>query len=89
MAAEEDDVWGEGDVRVENVVLMEIATLHPDHLTSEELVVRLEEDRAGASSPAIEDSIEALRRSGLVRLTGEVIEPTYAALRAVEILQQV
>jgi hypothetical protein len=75
------------DGQIENVVLMEIVTLHPDHLTSEELVVRLENGPGGASGAAIESSIAALMRSGLARLTGEVVEPTYAALRAAEILQ--
>ncbi|HKB52010.1 MAG TPA: hypothetical protein VKC63_11375 [Solirubrobacterales bacterium] len=73
-------------MQVENVVLLQIATLHPDHLTPEELIVRLE-DPSDTGRAAILNAIGALKRSGLVRLTGEVVEPTYAAVRAVEILQ--
>lgn len=77
----------ERDLWVENVVLLEIITLHPDHLTREELVVRMEDAPSNTGRVAIMDSLQALRRSGLVRQNGDVVEPTYAALRAAAIFQ--
>lgn len=67
----------ESDRHVERMVLLEIVALRPDRLSPEELAVRLEDrpDRL-----AILDAIDALKRSGLVRLTGEIIEPTHAAV---------
>jgi hypothetical protein len=41
----------EQDLRVESVVLDQVVTLHPDHLTSEELVVRV------AQSPGDTDRV--------------------------------
>lgn len=70
------------DLRVEQGLLSEIVSLHPDHLTFEELVLKTEDGPNDTDRIAILDSFQALRRSGLVRLNGEVIEPTYAALRA-------
>lgn len=75
---EEWDLW------VENAVFEEIIRLHPAHLTPDELAVRMED--ANTNGVAVTDAIRALRHSGLVRLTGEVIEPTYAALRAFALL---
>lgn len=71
--------------QIENLVLTEIVISHPDHLTSEELVVRLEDGPSKTSGVQILDSLQALKRFGLVRFTGDVVEPTYAALRAAEI----
>jgi asparagine synthetase A len=76
----------ERDLWVENAVLLQIVSLHPDHLTSKELVVRMEEDESDTGRVEIVNAIGALKRSGLVRFTGEVVEPTYAAIRAVAIL---
>ncbi len=77
----EQDLW------FEHALLSEIIILHPDHLTSEELVVRMEESASETDRVAILDTLQALRRSGLVRLNGEVVEPTYAALRAAAIFR--
>lgn len=77
----EQDLW------VEHSLLLEIVALHPDHLTSEELVLRMKESPSGTDQTAILDALQALGRSGLVRLNGEVVEPTYAALRAAAIFQ--
>lgn len=74
----------ERDLWVENAVLLQIVTLHPDHLTRDELVVRMGDD---PGRPAILNSLEGLKRSGLIRFNGQVVEPTYAALRAIEILR--
>jgi hypothetical protein len=76
---EDRDLW------VEQAVLSEIVFLHPDHLTTDELVLKMEEGPSGTGCIAILDSLQALKRSGLVRLNGEVVEPTYAALRAAAI----
>jgi hypothetical protein len=76
---EERDLW------VELSLLAEIIVLHPDHLTSEELAVRMDSPRTDRI--AILDALQALRRSGLVRLNGEVVEPTFATLRAATIFQ--
>jgi Fe2+ or Zn2+ uptake regulation protein len=70
---------------LENALLSEIVALHPDRLTADELAVRMEEARSNTDRVAIEDALQALKRSGLVRLGEEVVEPTYAALRAAEI----
>jgi hypothetical protein len=78
---EERDLW------VEHSLLSEIITLHPNRLTSEELVVRMEDGPSQTDRVAILDTLQALRRSGLVRLNGEVVEPTYAALRAAAIFE--
>lgn len=78
-SSQEQDLW------LENAVLLEIITLHPAHLTSEELVVRMEEAPSGTGRVAIVDTLQGLRRSGLIRFSGEVVEPTYAALRAADL----
>jgi hypothetical protein len=77
----------QNDLRVESVVLLEIVSQHPSHLTSEELVVRLEDGPDGTSRVAILDSLNALKRYGLIRFNGEIVEPTFAAIRAAAILQ--
>jgi len=79
-AAQSRDLW------VENALLSEMVTLHPERLTSDELVLRLEEESSGTGRTAIEDALQALRRSGLVRATAGVLEPTHAALRAAAVL---
>lgn len=75
------------DLQIEKVVFMQVVDLHPDHLTSDELVVRLEDRQTHTSRTAIEEAISVLKRSGLARVNGDVVEPTYAAIRAVAILR--
>lgn len=77
----------ERDLQLENALLTEIISLHPDRLTQEELVVRMEDCPTGTDSVAILDSLQELKRSGLVRLNDEVVEPTFAALRAAVIFE--
>lgn len=77
----------ERDLRVERVVLSEIVYLHPTHLSCEELVMRMEDGASATGRVAIVDALQELRRSGLVRISGDVVEPTFAALRAVAIFQ--
>ncbi len=78
---EDRDLW------LEQALLSEIIFLHPDHLTFEELVLKMEDGPSNTGRIAILDSFQALKRSGLVRLNGEVVEPTYATLRAAAIFE--
>jgi hypothetical protein len=66
--------------RLEAALLEQIVTLHPDRLTTEELVLMMENERSGRI--AIVDALASLRRSGLARRQGDLVEPTYAALCA-------
>lgn len=66
----------------DGALLAEIVCLHPAHLTLAELELRMTADRNDAEGAAVRDSVQALKRSGLVRQNGEIVEPTYAALCA-------
>jgi hypothetical protein len=55
-------------------LLEQILTLHPDRLTTEELVLMMERSKR----IAILDALAGLRRSGLARQQGDLVEPTYA-----------
>lgn len=79
----------ERDLRLENALLMEIVSQHPDRLTREELVTRMEGWPTGADRIAILDSLQELKRSGLIRINGGVVEPTFATLRAAVIFDLV
>lgn len=74
----------EQDRQVEHMVLLEIVALHPECLTPDELAARLEgqPDRL-----AILDAIDALKRCGLVRLNGGIVEPTHPAMCMAMILE--
>lgn len=78
---QEQNLW------VEHALLSEIVILHPDHLTAEELIVRMEDGTSATDRIAILDTLQALKRSGLVRFNGEVVEPTHAALCAATIFR--
>jgi hypothetical protein len=67
---------------VQSAVLSEIVTLHPDHLTPEELVLRMEDGLSDTRRVEVIDALQALKGAGLARFNGEVVEPTHAALRA-------
>jgi hypothetical protein len=69
----------------EQALLSAIIGLHPDRLTPVELVLWMKGKSSDADRVAILNALFGLKRSGLVRQTGDVIEPTYAALRADEI----
>jgi hypothetical protein len=75
------------DLRLENALLTEIVSQHPNHLTQEELVTRMEDCPTGTDRIAILDSLQELKRSGLIRLNGGVVEPTFAALRAAVVFE--
>jgi hypothetical protein len=80
------DPPAERRLRLENSLLTEIVGLH-SHLTQEELIMRKENCPVGTDRIAILDSLHELKRSGLIRFSGEVVEPTFAALRAAEIFE--
>lgn len=68
---------------LEASVLEQLATLHPDRLTTDELALSMG-SRCGRS--AFDDALAGLRCSGLVRQNGDIVELTYAALCAHELL---
>jgi hypothetical protein len=70
--------------QVELAVLLEVVELHPNHLTSAELVVKLSGERD--EQEELKAAIRRLKDSGLLRGTGDVVAPTDAALRAAAIL---
>ena len=73
------------ELRTEGVVLVEINNLYPELLTIDELILRLEDPQGEISSTRIKDAINALERSGVVRRNGQVVEPTHAARRVLEV----
>jgi hypothetical protein len=77
----------ERDLRIEQSVLSEIIDLHPDHLSQDELILRMEDCPKGTDRIAILDTLRELKRSGLIRLNGEVVEATFPALRTAEIFE--
>jgi hypothetical protein len=72
----------ERDRQVQRMVLLEIVAWN--RLTPDELAVRLENE---PDRLAILDAVDALKRYGLVRFNGEIIEPTHAAVGAAKIFQ--
>ncbi len=74
------------DEQLEHAVLTEIIQLHPANPTLDELHLALN-SRVELERYAIEDSLLALRRFGLVRENEKVLEPTLAALHASELFQ--
>lgn len=61
----------------------ELAELHPDRLTTDELVLSL----GGRWDQIVfADALAGLRRSGLARLNGDLVELTHAAVNAHELL---
>lgn len=76
------------DEQLEHAVLMEIIDLHPARPTLDELHLALSYSRGEIRRFAIEDSLWSLRRFGLIREHGDVLEPTLTALRAAEVIQR-
>jgi hypothetical protein len=74
-------------LRLENALLDEILIQHPDRLTQDELILRMEGGPNGTDRNAVLDALQELKRSGLIRLNGEVVEPTLPILRAAEIFE--
>lgn len=69
---------------VEQTLLSEIIST-TDRLTPEELILWTRGRTDDADRIEVLDALSVLKRSGLIRQNGEVIEPTYAAVRADEI----
>lgn len=69
---------------IERVVLRAVLELNPSHLTSAELALKLAGDRD--EDEEIREAIRDLRSSGVFRPNGDVVVPTYAALRTAELL---
>lgn len=59
--------------------------LHPTHLTERELLLNLYVDDGGQRGEMFERAIRDLVADGLLRIDGESIVPTLAALRSEEI----
>lgn len=76
------------DLQLEGALLHLIVDLHPDHLTGEELVLKMALDprKDDGQAEKVEFALDGLLRSGLVRDGGGTIAPTHAALRCVELL---
>ncbi len=77
----------EKDRQVEQDLLSEIISLDPRHLTLEEWAVKMKGGSSSTDRIAILDPLEDLQSFGLVRLNGDVVEPTYAALCFAEIFK--
>ena len=76
------------DVRdrvAEAATLDRVLWLHPTHLTEGELLLNLFAGEAGALRESFERAIRELVAGGLLRIDGESILPTLAALRSREI----
>ncbi|MBS1861212.1 MAG: hypothetical protein JSS68_05805 [Actinobacteria bacterium] len=73
------------DHRTERAVLSRVVDLHPTHLTLEELLLDQGAEDQGSLREGLERAIRDLTAAGLLRLDGESILPTRAALRAEEI----
>jgi hypothetical protein len=87
MSDDAANLAGKEDHRRQVSILAEVLEQFPTTLTVEELVRTQATQRLG-DQPAEpwEQAITELRRDGLLRLNGEVIEPTLAAIRANELL---
>jgi len=75
----------ERDQRLEIAILTEVVGLHPERLTRDELTLRMADGPGEADRVVVGDCLQELRRDGLIRLNGEVVEPTRAAMRAAEV----
>jgi hypothetical protein len=71
------------DRRYEAAILARILWLHPTHLTERELLLSLSAE--GPEVDAYERAVRDLVSVGLLRLEGESILPTLAAIEAGEI----
>ncbi|HEX5930044.1 MAG TPA: hypothetical protein VFY48_11710 [Solirubrobacterales bacterium] len=81
---------GEEDLRRQQGILGEVLEQFPVTLTVEELVRTQAVQRLGdQKAEPWEQAIIELRRDGLLRLNGDVVEPTLAAIRANELLDLV
>lgn len=73
------------DQAAEAATLDQVLCLHPTHLTEAELLLNLFAGDAGPRRESFERAIRELVAGGLLRIDGESIMPTLAALRSREI----
>ncbi len=76
------------DEQLEHAILMEIIALHPAHPTRDELHLAMSTALEDSRGHTIDDSLWSLKRFGLVRENGNVLEPTLAAIHAAEVIQR-
>jgi len=74
------------DRSLEEAILREVIFLHPTRLTVEELKLRMAAALDGPEAISTRDSVQNLKRDGLIRQIDSVLEPTHTALRAHELL---
>ncbi len=87
MSEVETRLPGEEDRRRQQGILSEVLEQFPATLTVVELVRTQVTQRLGDQDPEPwEQAIAELRRYGLLRLNGEIVGPTLAAIRANELL---
>ena len=87
MSEDGANLSGREDHRRQMGILCEVLEQFPTTLTVEELVRTQATQRLGdQQAEPWEQAITELRRDGLLRLNGDVIEPTLAAIRANELL---
>jgi len=72
--------------QIERAVLEMVFELHPDQLTTDELVLKVAGHRDPTEPNNIRDAIRDLISSGLLRNIDEVVAPTHAALRTAALL---
>jgi hypothetical protein len=73
------------DRLLEQGVLTMILSLHPEHLTTAELVLKVAGDQEPLGEESIRQAIRDLKGSGLLRRVGDVVQPTHAAIRMDEL----
>jgi hypothetical protein len=71
---------------LEHGVLTLILTLHPEHLTTDELVLKVAGDQEPPPDESIRQAIRSLKGSGLLRRVEDVVQPTHAAVRMDELV---
>lgn len=87
MSDDEANLAGKEDHRRQVGILCEVLEQFPITLTVEELVRTQASQRLGdQQAEPWEQALTELRRDGLLRLNGDVVEPTLAAIRANELL---
>jgi hypothetical protein len=73
--------------QIEQVVLEMVLELHPDHLTSDELILEVANEQDRSEQDDVRNAIRDLKGSGLLRHVDEGVMPTRAALRAGALLR--
>lgn len=74
------------DRLLEHAVFTMILDLHPEHLTSSELALKVVGKQDQLNVQAVQLAIDTLNGCSLVRYGGDVVEPTHAAIHAAELL---